>query len=714
MKTFKQTVALLLSVFMVLLTLGAVPVMAEEKSGHTTIADGVDEVTIDGKTFAVIRDKAGLMAKITEGILSENLIFANDIDMGGECFSAAIANLQSTIDGNGFALYNFSLKNDTAGVSLFNVVRHTSAEIRNLDFGKSDQKIQVSGGGNNTSVIFGTVQGVVDDSSGGNHISNQAHGSAVLTNVNVYADVTGQSNTGLFAGYVDGNLSLTGCAAFGSVNSAGASGGMIGAVSGVNGLVEPKQTIDLENCVNGASVSGTGGALGGVIGQITACQNNKIDMTLRNVRNLAEVGSSVNAVGGLVGSVYNNGTWLGMLNCTLTGCVNSGAVTGNAHTGGLFGEIYLHQNNACFHIKLSGCRNEAVITGNASQSGGFIGFFDGGTVGTDSQKTVSASNCVNLGALKGDGGMKAGFCADFNNWKYEVRINHFLNMGEIAGNGGQTAGVIVKSDVNVCALDHCVNLGNLVDVKDTSAGIIALGNKNVTVTNSISAGKITRSGEFAENGLLGYIVGNAESIIGTEQESKGENNRHMPLGDASANSFLSSELTAWQDLAQMLNDEYTSHWGNVYFALNNAKDGLLMLPLPELVGVQETKAADGKYSIRLVAVIDSLQYSEVGFRITLQDSATGEVKKSCRTVFETMLACGENGEMTSYTAEELGGKYIYALIVDGLSDTETYVFHVTPYALDISNEETVYSGASCMVTYANGAYAGGAPVMPEN
>ena len=305
MKTFKQTVALLLSVFMVLLTLGAVPVMAEEKSGHTTIADGVNEVTIDGKTFAVIRDKAGLMAKITGGILSENLIFANDIDMGGECFSAAIANLQSTIDGNGFALYNFSLKNDTAGVSLFNVVRHTSAEIRNLDFGKSDQKIQVSGGGNNTSVIFGTVQGVVDDSSGGNHISNQAHGSAVLTNVNVYADVTGQSNTGLFAGYVDGNLTLTDCQSFGSVNSAGASGGMIGAVSGVNGLVKPEQNIDLENCVNSASVSvsGTGGALGGVIGQITACQNNIIDMTLRNVRNLAEVGGSVNAVGGLVGSV---------------------------------------------------------------------------------------------------------------------------------------------------------------------------------------------------------------------------------------------------------------------------------------------------------------------------------------------------------------------------------------------------------------------------
>ena len=98
MKTFKQTVALLLSVFMVLLTLGAVPVMAEEKSGHTTIADGVNEVTIDGKTFAVIRDKAGLMAKITGEILSENLIFANDIDMGGECFSAAIANLQNRND----------------------------------------------------------------------------------------------------------------------------------------------------------------------------------------------------------------------------------------------------------------------------------------------------------------------------------------------------------------------------------------------------------------------------------------------------------------------------------------------------------------------------------------------------------------------------------------------------------------------------------------
>ena len=185
MKTFKQTVALLLSVFMVLLTLGAVPVMAEESSGHTTIADGVNEVTVDGKTFAVVRDKAGLMAKITGGILSENLFFANDIDMGGEAFSAAIANLQSVIDGNGFALYNFSLKNDTAGVSLFNVVRHTSAEIRNLTFGKADQKIQVSGGGNNTSVIFGTVQGVVDDSSGGNHISysflNASCGTLVLS-----------------------------------------------------------------------------------------------------------------------------------------------------------------------------------------------------------------------------------------------------------------------------------------------------------------------------------------------------------------------------------------------------------------------------------------------------------------------------------------------------------------------------------------------------
>lgn len=127
--------------------------------------------------------------------------------------------------------------------------------------------------------------------------------------------------------------------------------------------------------------------------------------------------------------------------------------------------------------------------------------------------------------------------------------------------------------------------------------------------------------------------------------------------------------------------------------------------LPQLVGVQETAvSAEGTYSVRFIAGIDSTAYARAGFRITAE---WGDQEKSyahdCGAVYAKLTASDEQGSVVEVTAESLGAGHLLALSLDGIpANAGRITFTVTPYAVDLNG--AWHNGAPCVVIYENGDF----------
>ena len=81
-------------------------------------------------------------------------------------------------------------------------------------------------------------------------------------------------------------------------------------------------------------------------------------------------------------------------------------------------------------------------------------------------------------------------------------------------------------------------------------------------------------------------------------------------------------------------------------------------------GAQATKTlTDGTYSVRLIAVVDSIDFDAVGFEATVSygDGKSETVKGECRYVYTSIL-----GDGVPYDATDFGGRYFVVLHVDGI------------------------------------------------
>ena len=123
-----------------------------------------------------------------------------------------------------------------------------------------------------------------------------------------------------------------------------------------------------------------------------------------------------------------------------------------------------------------------------------------------------------------------------------------------------------------------------------------------------------------------------------------------------------------------------------------------------MVGVQvstETanNAADTTFDMRFIAAVDSDVYSKAGFNVTAKASGSGE-EKSWRletgTVYSAIVAKDGNTTAT-YTAKQLGGKYLIALTVQNIPKSEgTVDFTVQAFTYAANGHGVFYSnGATC-------------------
>ncbi|MBR7098428.1 MAG: hypothetical protein IKC59_03355 [Clostridia bacterium] len=113
----------------------------------------------------------------------------------------------------------------------------------------------------------------------------------------------------------------------------------------------------------------------------------------------------------------------------------------------------------------------------------------------------------------------------------------------------------------------------------------------------------------------------------------------------------------------------------------------------KFVGYQLSKAANGEFSIRLIAVVDSLNYSAVGFNVSLLSDTFGTeaitYNENITEVYESLTAYDENGDQIIYTAAELGGQYIFALnITDIKTNTADMSFTVSTFGTTASGTVT--------------------------
>ena len=121
---------------------------------------------------------------------------------------------------------------------------------------------------------------------------------------------------------------------------------------------------------------------------------------------------------------------------------------------------------------------------------------------------------------------------------------------------------------------------------------------------------------------------------------------------------------------------------------------------PVYEGVQEG-TVDDVFSVRFVGTVDSLNYSEVGFKVTELEYDRSWTKGT-NVVYSKLIGNTDTG-VVEYTEENLNGQYIYALTIQGVPTEGTVTFNVTAYGIvdGVEVEGTTYA-----VTYTDGAYVG--------
>ena len=146
-----------------------------------------------------------------------------------------------------------------------------------------------------------------------------------------------------------------------------------------------------------------------------------------------------------------------------------------------------------------------------------------------------------------------------------------------------------------------------------------------------------------------------------------------------------------------------------------SEDGVSLVEgTPAVCGIQtgltETVTVDGSdvevFSVRFIASInDTLDYKRLGLSVRIGEDEA--FNKSTSYVYTSLLETTAGGEQNKVTAAELGGAYVYAVIitgipVGGIAEDGSVTFTVTPYATDNAGNE--YLGGTITATYVNGVY----------
>lgn len=129
---------------------------------------------------------------------------------------------------------------------------------------------------------------------------------------------------------------------------------------------------------------------------------------------------------------------------------------------------------------------------------------------------------------------------------------------------------------------------------------------------------------------------------------------------------------------------------------------------PTYRGLQLSPVTDNKFSTRLVATVDSLNYAEVGFEVKVTNykgSNSGDIPQvyTATEVYKAIMGRNDDGVggTVVYNASDLGGEYIYALAIQNIPTDAAVTFEVTTYYKTAIDGDRI-PGESYTITVDNG------------
>lgn len=420
------------------------------------------------------------------------------------------------------------------------------------------------------------------------------------------------------------------------------------------------------------------GCMGTVIGATNgSCTVENIVSTVEAIFDTTGDYNSMSFVGGIIGKVDGDGT-VNNSSTTVKGCTFSGSVkeiataakgksaghdeyniAGSGAAGGIVGATGFSitsvddktTKNVYATLTIEACvfNGKLHVTQGNQNIGGFLGMTPCHGISGEAGAVVTVKNSANYGAISRD---------------------HYVGDRMAA-----FAGYVFNGNVIGCIYDGSLKEGTL--IKD---------NKTVRVSPLL--------GWYGNHGATSYMQ-NCISLVAVEltlecysrmAKDKCINN-YVPSDTKKADG--ATKLTTASIQKEQLVKEVMNKTADV----EGMKDRLVVAGVGDLVsiyfdfnkptgastvGYQITDVKDGVYNIRFVSLVDSLEYSKIGYDIVATyEGGSKEFSVDCKTVY-TALTASVDATDAAYTVTS--GYYIMALaITDIPASVGAIHFTVTPY-----------------------------------
>lgn len=359
--------------------------------------------------------------------------------------------------------------------------------------------------------------------------------------------------------------------------------------------------------------------------------------------------------------------------------------------------------------------DQVIIDASVIASGSNTSRLDVGVIAGSTSDTATVSNCKVSGKItvtqtaesSANGRTRVGGILGYANNAIEYCVSNVVITVTSAYAGTDyskacyVGGIVGQS---VGTVEYCVNNGAVtVTAKGTypvyAGGICGTnttwgwGSAAVIVESCVNRGAVSATAENASavgaGGILGYISSNNVATL-KNNFNFGTISSSEYAGQILAYKNNSANPTAEKNYGLENNGNLC---GNVDDAVLGATDTTenMLINQPTLgtqvVGYQTSEAVEGKFNLRLVATLEGgyANLTNVGFTVS---ASYGDVTKeeqtfTMETLYGSISAEENTGAIVAYTAEELGGDYIFVLACKNLpQNVGDITFTVTTFYTD--------------------------------
>ena len=378
------------------------------------------------------------------------------------------------------------------------------------------------------------------------------------------------------------------------------------------------------------------------------------------VKNLSIVNSYVygdgDFVGALLGITSSNATAKSAAFSNVY--VDADVCSTGVYAGGMVGRIQAYIE-ATFENCVFAGKVCTTVTGTEANVGGFIGRMEPSTT-----SRVLFDTCAFYGSVR------ATTATDYIGGFVGVIINAFEE-NDIVFNNCICAG---KIDGPAKAK----NSGNFGKLSNPNAVLV--------MNECLFVRKFYIADIVQDGGVWNKPFNDGGATVSTST-TFGELYDETKLSGLSALTLPHVDLTAWKASPE---NDFPLPKTVYYMVYDVASDTeLTETPVTKLVGYQLSELNEAnEFSVRLVAVLteeDLNSYSKVGFKVQI-----GEVAYThpCTKVYSELMGKDTNDSTITYTAEALGGSYIFALNINDLPQTLGEVtITVTTFHIEMGDTE---------------------------